>query len=101
MTGSLLDISGNDIAALGDEDLRSLVARLCEAEMRRRHFPTSAVTAGGQQEAKDGGVDVRVALPASTVISGYVPRPATGFQLMDGHRRPAGDQVGLPALACS
>jgi hypothetical protein len=81
MTGSLLDISGNDIAALGDEDLRSLVARLCEAEMRRRDFPTSAVTAGGQQEAKDGGVDVRVALPASTVISGYVPRRATGFQV--------------------
>jgi hypothetical protein len=81
MTGSLLDISGEDIAALGDGDLRSLVARLCEAEIRRRDFPTSAVTAGGQQEAKDGGVDVRVALPASTVISGYVPRAATGFQV--------------------
>jgi hypothetical protein len=27
MTGSLLDISGKDIAALGDGDLRSLVAR--------------------------------------------------------------------------
>src|ERR1700738_2612351 len=81
MTVSLLDISGNDVAELGDGDLRSLVARLCEAEMRRQDFPTSAITAGGQQEAKDGGVDVRVALPASTVINGYVPRPATGFQV--------------------
>ncbi len=81
MTGSLLDISGDDIAQLGDGDLRSLVARLCEAEMRRQGFPTSAVTAGGQQEAKDAGVDVRVALPASTAISGYVPRPSTVFQV--------------------
>jgi hypothetical protein len=81
MTGSLLDISGDDIARLGDGDLRYLVARLCEAEMRRRDLPTSAVTAGGQQEAKDAGVDVRVALPTSTVISGYVPRPSTAFQV--------------------
>jgi hypothetical protein len=44
----------------GDGDLRSLVARLCEAEMRRRNLSTSAVTAGGQQEAKDGGVDARL-----------------------------------------
>jgi hypothetical protein len=81
MTGSLLDISGDDVARLGDGDLRYLVARLCEAEMRRRELPTSAVTAGGQQEATDAGVDVRVALPASTVISGYVPRPSTAFQV--------------------
>src|SRR5262245_21818386 len=81
MTVSVLDISGNDIAQLSDGDLRSLVARLCEAEMRRQGFPTSAVTAGGQQEAKDGGIDVRVALPASALINGYVARPATGFQV--------------------
>jgi hypothetical protein len=55
MKGSLLDISGEDIAQLGDKDLRSLVARLCEAEMRQRDLPTSSVTAGGEQEAKDGG----------------------------------------------
>jgi hypothetical protein len=81
MTGSRLDITGNDIAELSDGELRSLIARLCEAEMRRLALPTSAVTAGGQQEAKDAGVDVRVALPASTVISGYVPRPATALQV--------------------
>jgi hypothetical protein len=89
VTGSLLDISGNDIADLGDGDLRSLVARLCEAEMRQRELPTSAVTAGGQQEAKDGGVDVRVTLPPSTVITGYVPRPSTGFQVKKSNMPPA------------
>ena len=55
--------------------------RLCEAEMRQRGLPTSAVTAGGEQEAPDGGLDVRVALPPSTVIDGFVSRPATGFQV--------------------
>jgi hypothetical protein len=89
MTGSLLDISGDDVAQLGDGDLRYLVARLCEAEMRRRDLPTSAVTAGGQQEAKDAGVDVRVMLPASTVISGYVPRPSTAFQVKKSNMPPA------------
>jgi hypothetical protein len=81
MTISVLDISGDDVAQLGDGDLRELVARLCEAEMRQRNLPTSAVTAGGQQEAPDGGLDVRVALAPSTPIDGYVPRPATGFQV--------------------
>ncbi len=31
--------------------------------------------------ASDGGLDVRVALPAGTAIAGFVPRAATGFQV--------------------
>jgi hypothetical protein len=94
MTVSLLDISGDDIAQLGDENLRELVARLCEAEMRQRKLPTSAVTAGGEQEAPDGGVDVRVALPSSTTIDGYVPRRATGFQVKKIGHASDGDPSG-------
>jgi hypothetical protein len=75
----MLEITGDDIASLSDEDLRTLVARLCEAELRRRSLPTSAVTWGGNQTAPDGGLDVRVALPASTAVEGWVPRAATGF----------------------
>jgi hypothetical protein len=48
--------------------------------MRSRHLPTSSVTWGGHQEAPDGGLDVRVALPENTQVEGFVPRPATGFQ---------------------
>jgi len=77
----MFEISGDDIAALNDGDLRSLVALLCEAELRSRGLPTSAVTAGGNQDAADGGVDVRVALPADTAIEGFVPRPNTAFQV--------------------
>jgi hypothetical protein len=77
----MFEITGDDIAGLGDDDLRTLVARLCEAELRRRNLPASSVTWGGNQNAKDGGLDVRIALPADTAIDGFIPRPATGYQV--------------------
>jgi hypothetical protein len=77
----MFEITGDDIALLSDEDLRALVGLLCEAEVRGRRLPTSTVTYGGNQTAADGGVDVRVALPAETTIEGFVPRPATGLQV--------------------
>src|SRR5262249_2189019 len=77
----MFEIIGDDIASLSDDDLRTLVGRLCEAELRSRDLPTSAVTWGGNQTAKDGGLDVRVALPAGTSIDGFVPKADTGFQV--------------------
>ncbi len=79
----MLEISADHIAALKDDDLRTLIGRLCEAELRTLCLPTSAVTWGGHQNASDGGVDVRVALPEGTAINGFVPRPATGYQVKD------------------
>jgi hypothetical protein len=77
----MLEITGDDIAELSDEDLRTLVGLLCEAEMRRRNLPLSAVTWGGDQTAKDGGLDGRVALAKGTTIDGFVPKTETGFQV--------------------
>src|SRR5208282_330375 len=77
----MFEITADDIALLNDEDLRSLVGRLCEAEARRRGLPTSCVTWGGNQNAADGGLDVCVAFPSGTTIDGFVPRAATGFQV--------------------
>jgi hypothetical protein len=77
----MFEITGDDVAALGDEDLRTLIGLLGETEMRRRGLPTSAVTWGGDQTAKDGGLDVRVDLPAGTPVEGFVPKPQTGFQV--------------------
>src|SRR5688572_9863556 len=77
---SLLDIDGAQIAQLSDEDLRALVVRLCEAELRRRKLDLAALTAGGNQNSSDGGLDVRVAL-SSGAISGFIPRLQTGFQV--------------------
>lgn len=77
---SIFDVSPDQIAALDDEGLRLLIARLCEADLRRRGLPVTAVLYGGNQNAPDGGIDVRVELPADTEISGPIPRPITGFQ---------------------
>src|SRR5713226_5102329 len=77
----MFEITSDDIALLNDEDLRALVGLLCESEARSKGFSASFVTWGGNQNAADGGVDVRVALPDSAGIDGFVPRPATGFQV--------------------
>nr|HAQ94360.1 hypothetical protein [Afipia sp.] len=77
----MFEITRDDIAALDDEDLRTLIGLLCEAELRRRGLPVSAVTWGGNQTAKDGGLDVRVSLPEGAKIEGFIPRAATGFQV--------------------
>jgi hypothetical protein len=105
----MFEITGDDIAALNDGDLRNLVALLCEAELRSHGLPTSAVTAGGNQDAADGGVDVRVALAADTKIVGFVPRANTAFQVkvpdmprsaILGEMKPSGDlRPAIKALA--
>src|SRR5260221_10189101 len=77
----MFEISADDIALLDDEKLRAVVARLCEAELRQRGLSASHVAWGGNQNAADGGIDVRVALPAGTVVDGFIPRAATGFQV--------------------
>ncbi|QOJ21196.1 MAG: hypothetical protein HRU77_11165 [Gammaproteobacteria bacterium] len=77
----MLDITGDHISKLSDEDLRILVIKLCEAELRRFNLPLSAVTAGGHQNAADGGIDVRVELPNSSSDLDFIPKSITGFQV--------------------
>jgi hypothetical protein len=94
----MIEITGADISALGDEDLRTLVGLLCEADARLHGIPTSAVTWGGNQNAPDGGIDVRLNAPAGNA-TGFLPRLCIGFQvkktdftpgLIPGEMRPSG-----------
>jgi hypothetical protein len=85
----MLDVSGDDIAELNDEDLRNLVGRLCEAELRARNLSVSCVTWGGNQNAADGGVDVRVRLAATSAASGFIPRVNTVYQVKKTDFTPA------------
>ena len=77
----LLELSGDDVARLTDSDLRSLVAKLCEAQLERQGLSLSAVTWSGSQTAPDGGLDVRVRLLPDTVVRGFIPKPNTGYQV--------------------
>lgn len=77
----LFEVSLQDVVALSDSDLRELVARLCIAGLADVDLPPTPVTWGGDQRAPDGGIDVRVQLPASTRRTARFPRLATGFQV--------------------
>ncbi|CAH1208204.1 hypothetical protein PAECIP111892_03069 [Paenibacillus auburnensis] len=77
----MLDITGNDIAELNDSDLRSLIGLLCEAELRIKGLPIAGVTWGGDQNAGDGGIDVRVEVSSVLHDDGFISRSNTGFQV--------------------
>jgi hypothetical protein len=77
----MFDLTPDDISQLTDVQLRELVARLCEAELRRHKLSPAFVTSGGHQNAGDGGVDVRAALPPGASIDGFIPCPNTTFQV--------------------
>jgi len=77
----MLDIEGNDIKELSDVDLRSLIGLLCEAELRAKGLPTAGVTWGGHQNAKDGGIDVRVELSSEINTDNFLPRSHVGLQV--------------------
>lgn len=77
----MFEITGRNISDLNDVDLRTLVAKLCEAELRRAGLPVSSLTAGGDQNAADGGLDVRVFLEPHDKQMDFIPRPSTGFQV--------------------
>lgn len=78
----LLEITGNDVAQLADDDLRELIGLLCEADYRKSGLSTKGIIYGGHQDAPDGGIDVSVT--DETVVppeNGFVPRSMTGFQV--------------------
>ena len=65
--------TGGHVADLNDADLRTLVARFCLAELRQQRCPGCSVTAGGNQNAADGGLDVRVECPTALREPDFVP----------------------------
>lgn len=77
----MFEVTGADIANLNDADLRTLVARLALSELRTQGAPLSSVTAGGHQDAADGGLDVRVECTSHLAKPDFVPRGVTGFQV--------------------
>jgi hypothetical protein len=75
----IFEVTPAHIEALSDTDLRTLVGYLAEREAVAAGHSAVGVTYGGHQLAKDGGIDVRVALTSGT-IDGFIPRQETGYQ---------------------
>ncbi len=76
-----LDITGDDIAALSDTDLRELIGRLCESDCRVSNICSTSVTYGGHQDAPDGGIDVAVKANQSFPAHVSIPHSETVFQV--------------------
>jgi len=85
----IFEVTADHVGKLDDAELRDLVGRLCVQDIRRQNHSPSAVTFSGHQDAADGGIDVRVDLPADAVVSGYIPKAATGFQVKAEDMPPA------------
>ena len=77
----MFEVSGDDIANLSDTDLRELVKKLAVAELRAQGCPISSVIAGGNQDAPDGGIDVRIECPIAIPQPDFIQRQETGFQV--------------------
>lgn len=77
----MFEITKEDIQKLNDKDLRELIGKLCEAELRKLHISPVYVTYGGDQDAADGGIDVCVKIDDAYRVNGFIPRNYTGFQV--------------------
>lgn len=81
-TGQIMfEITGDHVSLLNDDNLRSLIGLLCEAEARRGGVSSLGVTWGGDQNAADGGLDVRASLEQRVGQQSNLPRSLTGFQV--------------------
>jgi hypothetical protein len=85
----MFEITGEEIQRLDDVQLRTLVARLAIAELRARNQAVAGVTAGGDQNAPDGGLDVRVEGQDSTLKGDFIPRIPLGIQVKKPDMGPA------------
>ena len=83
MGASLFEVSAEDVASLKDDELRELVARLCQATLLEEGLPTTCVTWGGDQREPDGGIDVRVQLRADDPLpnGSWLRWRSVGFQV--------------------
>mgnify|MGYP001807474566 CR=1 FL=1 len=77
------------IAGLGDEDLRTLVGKLLEAEASARGIGVEAIGLGGNQTARDGGIDAIISWKGSPAPSGQLSARTIYFQCKATAMRPA------------
>ena len=77
----MFDISKDQLRQLNDSDLRELVARLCEAELRNAGMPISSIRWGGAQTAPDEGLDVECCVEDNSFSGDFLPRARTGIQV--------------------
>jgi hypothetical protein len=74
------DVTPEDIQKLDDGQLRNALRLLIESEANQHRIPLSAIHLGGNQNAKDGGVDARVEWVDQSERTNWFPKRLTIFQ---------------------
>ena len=77
----MFEISKHQLRQLNDADLRELVARLCEAELKNAGAPVSALKWGGAQTAPDKGLDIECCIEDDDFSGDFLPSARTGIQV--------------------
>ncbi|MCY4378733.1 MAG: hypothetical protein OXC39_02740 [Candidatus Dadabacteria bacterium] len=77
----MFEISKHQLRQLNDADLRELVARLCEAELKNAGAPVSALKWGGAQTASDKGLDIECCIEDDDFSGDFLPSVRTGIQV--------------------
>lgn len=77
----LLEVSKEQIKALKDDELRDLIVKLCEATLKKNNISNKVVLHGGNQDSKDGGVDVRVSASKLNITNDYIDNANTVIQV--------------------
>jgi len=68
------------VKGLGDETLRELTGKLIEAEASALGIPSSAISLGGNQTARDGGIDAAISWKGGPEPNDRLPRRTSYFQ---------------------
>lgn len=77
----LLEVSKDQIKSLKDDELRELIVMLSNATLKKNNISNKAVLHGGNQDSKDGGVDVRIFVPKLNILNDYIDNPNTIIQV--------------------
>lgn len=85
----LFEITAEHINKLDDEQLRNLIGLLCESTFRKNNFDAKGVSWSGDQNAADGGIDVKCIKHTGENIDSFIPRNYVGFQVKKYDLTPA------------
>lgn len=77
---AIFDIEKDQLLGLSDTLLEEFIARLAEAEIAAKGHSPAWVSWSGSINAPDGGIDIRVQVPADNLNTGFLERSDTILQ---------------------
>ena len=86
---TVFDLEKDDLLRLSPAQLEELIARLAEAEVASVGHGPGCVHRSGSIDAPDGGVDIRVVVPATELNTDFPARPDTIVQVKKSSMPPS------------